>query len=248
MSATLTTPVEIDTVLAEALFQQAKADDKLRRMVKMRRESAYYRHVYSLQDVAEAQADVEVLVIQIDGLNNLYTGWPRYWHVTNANGHIHTSQSCSSCFPDTQFGWRTDLSGLTPEEVVEREAYNACSVCMPIAPAEQKQARAYYNKQQKEARAAERQAKKDTKDAKARERAEKHVAKVEKVINGLGGWDVFWNDYSLYGHDGRKSVYHLDVPAQIHDTLYALKQDDLKGGIHRLNQHIENILIEKGII
>lgn len=216
-----TTPVEIDTEIARLSFELSKADAIIARYESADPES--YIRPSTQERYDEAVVTFTRLREEIAPLQAAYTGWPRYYHVQNVGGHIHTSMSCSSCFPDTQFGWRTDLSGLTVEEVVAKEAYNACTVCMPIAPAEQKAAREYFNRQQREAKAAERQAKKDEKLKKAAERAVKFLAKVDKIIaENYGSWDKLFVEYSLYGHDGKKSYYDssYDLPQQVADYIY----------------------------
>lgn len=179
MSKTPQTPVEIDTAIAEQLFTLAKAE----RDVQAQEQRTYS---YDLDKHASALAALDREQAKLDELQNLYTGWTRYWHVTNTNGHIHTSQSCTSCFMDTQYGWRTDFSGLTVEQVVEREAYNACTVCMPIAPAEQKAAREYYNAQQRAAKKAEKDAARRVKDLAKADRAHSLAIKVDELIETFG--------------------------------------------------------------
>jgi hypothetical protein len=207
----------------------------------------------TLQTPVEIDTEISRLRFELSKCEAEYLRrrWTRYWHVNNTNGHIHNSLHCASCFPDTQYVWRTDLSGLTEEEVVEREAYNACSVCMPIAPAEQKAARVAYNKAQREAKAAERQAKKDAKAVKARERAAKLVDKVEKEIAKLGGLDALRGDYSLYGKDGRKSLYDatFDMQQTVGDVLYEMKDRQESGhSHHRMNEHVKAELEERGLV
>lgn len=235
------TPVEIDTELAELYFKESKARDERSRIYDALAEAKiaetqgkgrYCR--YSHEDAARANSALQQIVAQIISLEDEYERrpWNRYWHVTNQNGHIHRNQSCTSCYPDTQYGWRTDLSGLTEAEVVEREAYNACSVCMPIAPAEQKAAREYYNKQQREQRKVEKEAKANEKLKKQAERAVKFLAKVEKIVDeNYNGWDELYADYSLHGHDGKKSLYSstIDLPAQVGNYLY----DEMQAHEHR---------------
>lgn len=235
------TPVEIDTELAE-LYQKIERARSIydnivqrnteARIAKARGESKY--NPYTEQDEAEAFTELHALIEQALPLEDEYERrpWPRYWHVVNNNGHIHRFMSCTSCYPDTRYFWRTDLSGLTDVEVVEREAYNVCSVCMPIAPAEQKAAREYYNKQQREARKAEKEAKANEKLRKQAERAAKFLAKVEKIVDeNYNGWDELYADYSLHGHDGKKSLYNstIDLPAQVGNYLY----DEMQAHEHR---------------
>jgi hypothetical protein len=221
----LTTPVEIDTAIAKQSMIVAQIDSQIERQVRYRDlpRSDYLSRNFNQDELDALLAERGLESSKLESLRAQYTGWPRYYHVINNNGHIHTDMDCTSCYHDTQYNWRVDLSGLTPEQVVEREAYNACSVCMPIAPAEQRQARDYYNKQQREQRAAEREAKKDEKLRKAAERAVKFLAKVNKQVEkSFGSWDVLWAEYSLYGHDGKKSLYDatFDMPSQVGDYLY----------------------------
>lgn len=225
-------PSEIDGELATIYWEQQKAEVRYQSILTTRKkariakaEGKYFYNPYTDEDEQEALNDLAQAKDKAWPLEVEYgrRAWPRYWHVTNANGHIHNSRNCSSCFPDTQYAWRTDLSGLTEQEVVDREAYNACSVCMPIAPAEQKAARGRYNKEQREQRAAEKQAKKDEKLAKQAERAIKFLAKVDKIVEGnYGSWEIIFRDYSLHGHDHRKSLYAstIDLPPTVAHYLY----------------------------
>jgi hypothetical protein len=251
MSKDLTTPVQIDTEIARLMGEQVRPQ----RIVDMHLEylstkgaQGFLADKSSRYDEAEhlaAQAEVDRIQVLIDPLE-AQCDWPRYFHVTNVNGHVHTSMRCSSCFYDTRFAWRTDLSGLTPEQVVEQEAHNACSVCMPIAPVEQRAARERYNAQQREARKAERDAAKAVKDAAKRARAVRHVDKVVKAINEqFGGLDSFRNDYDL----SRYYRNSYELPSQVADTLYYLKQTQEEGrSFHTINEHVKAELTERGII
>ena len=67
-----------------------------------------------------------------------YEGWSRYYLVTNHDGHIHRSMSCSTCnrgrYRPTSFSWLTELSGLDYEVAVREYGKILCSVCFPEAP------------------------------------------------------------------------------------------------------------------
>ena len=65
-----------------------------------------------------------------------YAGWSRFFLVTNTGGHIHSSMSCSTCRPTTDFGWLPELSGLDQKAAVDAEGARLCSVCFPDAPVE----------------------------------------------------------------------------------------------------------------
>lgn len=220
------TPVTIDTEIAEQLMAVAKADREIKRHEAL--QASRFSFDYSEDAHAAALAKLDAEQAKLDGLQDLYTGWPRYWHVTNANGHIHTSQFCTSCFPDTTYGWRTDLSGLTPQEVVEREAHNACSVCMPIAPVEQRAARERYNAEQRQARKDEKQARADEKLRKAAERARKLLVKVEAAYESLGGVEA---------------VRALDAtgPGSLYSAVYGFGEFE---GRKPLQDSVANVLLD----
>jgi hypothetical protein len=62
-------------------------------------------------------------------------GWTRaYLVVTNGQGHVHRTTSCSSCYPTTQFVWLTELSGADEQEIVDQAGERACTHCYASAP------------------------------------------------------------------------------------------------------------------
>lgn len=266
------TPAEIDAKLSELYAQEHKArgtHDRIQESLTSARIAkatgkGYAYTPYDEDDAQTAYAALKAVIEQELPLEAEYERrpWQRYWHVTNVSGHIHRTRACSSCFPDTQYAWRTDLSGLTDTEVVEREAYNACSVCMPIAPAEQKAARVKYNKAQADARKAERQAVKDAKAEKALVRARKHVDKVLNALRQMTGeingeifevMQVFARDYSVHGHDGKKSAYSAtsNLPTTVGNTIYYLAErnsDTTRRSMHKPNEAVMTALTEKEMI
>lgn len=65
--------------------------------------------------------------------------WSRFYLVTSSNGHIHSSDSCQTCGPRTQFVILADASGQTEAEAIaERDKRDSaallCTVCFPNAP------------------------------------------------------------------------------------------------------------------
>jgi hypothetical protein len=62
-------------------------------------------------------------------------GWSRAFRVLNANGHIHNSRSCATCYPTTVFGWLPRMSGASENDIVAFAQDMACTVCFPSAPA-----------------------------------------------------------------------------------------------------------------
>lgn len=228
------TPVEIDTKLSELHQKLSVAKVKYDRIQASLIEAeqanflgnAFYTP-YTDKDANEAYKAYHKVYEEIAPLEAEYEArpWSRYYHVNNSNGHIHRNISCSTCFPDTQYLWRTDLSGLTEEEVVEMLAHNACSVCMPIAPAVQKEARKAYNAEVREAKRVEKEAKKDEKLRNAAVRAQKLLDKADLLVaKHFRSWDAMYSRYSLYGDDNKDNLYgvmnDLDLPAQVFDYIY----------------------------
>jgi len=62
--------------------------------------------------------------------------WSRFFLVTSSDGRIHSSRSCSTCRPTTEYGWLPRLSGRTEAEAVNEHGPLLCSVCFPTAPVE----------------------------------------------------------------------------------------------------------------
>jgi hypothetical protein len=110
-----------------------------------------------------------------------YTGWSRFYYVTNTGGHIHRSTGCSTCHPTTRFAWLTDLSGLSEADAVEAHGAILCTVCFPSAPVEWTGGVAKVAAAAQAARAAERAAKATAKTAKAEARALTHHYGLRKV-------------------------------------------------------------------
>lgn len=87
---------------------------------------------------AEAKGKLLKVRAAAEPLEAIYEArkWPRFFLVTNANGHIHESMHCSTCHPTTRFAWLPELSGLTEKDAVEAYGTRLCSVCYPTAPVE----------------------------------------------------------------------------------------------------------------
>lgn len=111
-------------------------------------------------------------------------GWTRFWIVINSNGHIHSSTSCTTCFPTTQYGWLPNLSGSTDAEVVELAGMSACTICFPDAPVEFRNRPSQIEDPAKKAAREAREAAKAEKDAK---KAAKAIANPDGSIIKLSG-------------------------------------------------------------
>jgi hypothetical protein len=103
--------------------------------------------------------------------------WSRFFLVINANGHVHKSRSCVTCFPTTQYGWLYEMSGMTEEEAVAERGEQMCTECFPSAPTLAKiMGPSKYAKMEA-----------DKKAAREKEKAEKAAKKAEKAITAPDG-------------------------------------------------------------
>lgn len=181
---TIATPVEIDTEIA-------------RLSIPLMRAGRYLTHLQSLdfrnrrfgsdEQIEKARQDVEAAELPILPLEAEFTrrdGWARFFLVTNSNGHIHSSQACSTCRWDTQFAWLPMLSGQTEEQAVADQGEILCSVCYPSAPVEWTNGESKRTKEERAARAAE----KVERDAK---RAAKAITQPDgRVLKDTNGWEI----------------------------------------------------------
>lgn len=121
---------------------------------------------YAHNRATSAQIDVEIR--ELSACYRDYY-WNRAFLVKNANGHVHKSQDCSTCFDSTQFAWLTEFSGANEDEIVEAAGETACTICYPSAPAEvlnRPSTIVNADKVAKEAAKAEREAKRVEREAK----------------------------------------------------------------------------------
>ena len=156
--------VEVDTRLAETYKHLAttnyhieRAEDAIHRAVGHTYNRGYwsgtleealivteFAHTWDARGHAEGIESRNRLVVTRDALRVIIKAcnddwrdngrWSRFYLVTNSNGHIHSSVSCSTCFHDTNFAWLTDLSGLTETDAVQAEGEVLCTICFPSAP------------------------------------------------------------------------------------------------------------------
>lgn len=126
------------------------------------------------QEQAELRARLAQLKAHAAPLEAEYAergGWTRAFLVENANGHVHRSQGCSTCFATTEFSWLTDYSGADEDEIVTAAAEKACTTCFSSAPTDILKRPSKFQTRD-EAAAAQRTA----------ERADKAAAKAAKML------------------------------------------------------------------
>lgn len=86
----------------------------------------------AIERLAKARLRLAEIKEEIRPLQATYEAhrWSRFFLVQ----HIHSSMTCSTCYPDTQYSWLPSLSGLTEADAVEQEGEILCTICFPSAP------------------------------------------------------------------------------------------------------------------
>jgi hypothetical protein len=158
MDITTATPVEIDTALAEIygrfyakrdeMYRYVEYIEDMQKGIAKRAEGPRYDAMYSSY-TPEALADLvakrdalrtegDLILAEGEPFEREYQRrpWTRFFLVKNNGGHIHSSMSCSTCFPTTQFGWLPEISGQTEAEAVAAHGAILCTICYPSAPTE----------------------------------------------------------------------------------------------------------------
>lgn len=143
------TPIEIDTILSDLWNKQQVAERKVERFQQAKAEILKDQRSTSFRTARDGVRLCDDLAAAIEKLVGLTAeaapyeaeysrrgGWSRYFLVTNDNGHVHRSMSCSTCNREgvaTRFGWMIELSGKDERELTDEIGPNACTVCFPWA-------------------------------------------------------------------------------------------------------------------
>lgn len=137
-------PAQIDGLLVPLEEKVARVSDWIARITPQVNEALAKpdsERSYSESRVLELHAGymrkLDALERDVQPLRDEYNrrgGWQRYFLVTNTNGHVHTSTSCQTCRPNTNFAVLTEQSGMKTDDLVEMAGEDACTVCFPGAP------------------------------------------------------------------------------------------------------------------
>lgn len=154
---------------------------------------------------AELEARMERLRQERKALSDEYYrrgGWTRAFLVNNADGHVHSSSSCSTLRFDTQLTWLTDYSGKDQAEIIDAAGWRACTVCYPDAPLG-------YEKRESQIKSDEDVAR----EQRAAERAEVARQRDEKVVRDADGEVLFKTERSaeIAAVDHLYEVHNLTV-------------------------------------
>lgn len=146
---------------AEEMLARVQDDDRRGLSYRVRPSELLARIVSARDVIATLNAQVEELEDQYLALG----AWQRYFPCLNADGHIHASlRGCPTVRWDTDMGWATQYSGLTPDQAIHGFGLfpalgeTLCTVCFPGAPAE-------WCRTRSEVTRAEREAARDAKNA-----------------------------------------------------------------------------------
>lgn len=179
------TDTEIQRLQFECARRQGIIDGAEAEIARYQGASAWYWEAFGIQakvDAAEqratdASAELNGLYSALATEEAKYTGWTRYYLVNNSNGHLHrdiNTNSCSSCFPTTQYKWIVEASGMDEAALVEWAGERCCTVCFPTAPVDKKADKVFRSDEE---------IARESRDA---ARAEARAKKLEKAIRTDG--------------------------------------------------------------
>lgn len=134
-----TTPVEIDTRLAEIYGILSQIENQMGYCIKTI-DGTYRQPPFLVEkaktDLVGLKARHSELSIEAFTLEGQYrlVRWNRYFLVQNSNGHVHSSTRCNTCFASTSYSWLLELADQPVSDMVEEWGEMACTVCFPEAP------------------------------------------------------------------------------------------------------------------
>lgn len=149
------TPVNIDTSLSQIYESFYKIEDeilqkeysikKYEKLVNpayssFRQNTAVqYKEIIKRNQIEKDKLESEAkdILAEMEPFEKEFTrrgGWTRAFIVTNANGHVHKTMSCITCYPTTRFAWLPSYSGADEKKIVADAGKSACTECYPSAP------------------------------------------------------------------------------------------------------------------
>ncbi len=144
MSVTKEFAVKIDTQLSTLHHKRWNLTNDLESADDTKK--FYEKHYPTrLDEITKYEKKIETIKKQIRevsseifALDKIYDQdpWTRAFLVINSNGHVHSSRSCSTCFPTTRYLWLVQYSNDDEATIVEDAGQDACTVCYTTAPAE----------------------------------------------------------------------------------------------------------------
>jgi hypothetical protein len=148
MTVTKEFAVKIDTELADLYDQIWVINSEIisyQDYTKSTQSSRYMSDADKVSHIAKYAEKIDELQIKraplkdrVRELNKIYilNPWTRAFLVINANGHVHSSMECSTCFDTTRYNWLVQYSNDDEATIVADAGQDACTVCYPSAPAD----------------------------------------------------------------------------------------------------------------
>jgi hypothetical protein len=193
-------PVEVDTILVEAMWQESKAqglidaymkniesnDDKVQQFSKpeliasdpdyWNRTIDRYREqaTSSREAIAELEpmlAGQQVVIADCEAEYRRRGYWARYYLTQNSNGHLHSSTRCNTLYETTVLAFIPSVSDFTTEQIWEAAGSDACEICFPGNPYFQKKPTVRLELPEKQRLREEREAAKAEREAKKNSKA-----------------------------------------------------------------------------
>lgn len=251
----VTTPAVIDTEIARLMAEEARLQADVDRWASQRKRADQaitdgrawawtgmkpIEYTALITDAFEQQRQ---LMDQMAPLRAEYVRrpWTRYYLVDAHNGHVHSSMSCTSCFPTTAYYWLTSESGKTAEQVVAEAQSQACTVCFPWAPVTDKRG-SYRTPTQAEA------------EQRAAERAAKAAAKKAAEITAPDGGELYAAEVKPGGGFWRGDRLRTEASAWRHamdrtDALarYGTDHPDAPGWTETINRCVAALAVRREV-
>jgi hypothetical protein len=148
MTVTKEFAVKIDTELADLYDQIWVINSEIKSYqdyTKSAQSSRFMNDADKASHIAKYAEKIDELQIKraplkdrVRDLNKIYIldPWTRAFLVINANGHVHSSMECSTCFDTTRYNWLIQYSNDDETTIVADAGQDACTICYPSAPAE----------------------------------------------------------------------------------------------------------------
>lgn len=245
------TPVEVDTILVEALWQASKAeqlidaykkniatnDEKVERFSKpelIASDPDYWnRTIQRYQEQAassrEALAELEpvlaghqVIIEDCEAEYRRRGYWARYYLTQNSNGHLHSSTRCNTLYETTVLAFIPSVSDFTTEQIWEAAGSDACEVCFPGNPYFQKKPTVRLELPERQKAREEREAAKAEREAKKNAKA---IANPDGTVLKLTG--KFGDKIRTESEASRILVNNLTDTLAVEAGLYVVHNQEM---------------------
>jgi len=232
MSVTKEFAVKIDTELSDLYNKIWVINSDIRTYrdyIKTTKVSRWTTDDEKAQRIAGYNNKIDALIFErapldarVSDLNDIYNQdpWTRAFLVINANGHIHSSMDCNTCFSTTRYTWLIQYSNDNEADIVSDAGKDACTVCYPSAPAEVLNRPSRVVTADKIAKAqakAERDAKREAKIAKAKASAPTASGESLYINNGRYNQEIKTERTAIYEFNLAYSYANQEIITHYYD-------------------------------